>query len=74
MFKAHRHHVASRWLRIALLPLACVLLASPAQAERAEIAARLKAETCEAQIEALEKELFALGRELAALKQGSTDE
>ncbi len=45
-----------------------------AQAERAEIAARLKAETCEAQIEALEKELFALGRELAALKQGSTDE
>lgn len=36
MLKAHRDLVASRLLRIALLPLACVVLALPAQAERAD--------------------------------------
>ncbi|MBJ2151790.1 hypothetical protein [Paracoccus sp. IB05] len=38
-----------------------------AEAERAEIAARLTAETCELQVAALEKELTALGRELSDL-------
>jgi len=38
------------------------------EAERVEIAARLTAEACEARVQDLEKQLFALGRELAALK------
>jgi lipopolysaccharide export system protein LptA len=36
MFKAHRDPFASRWLGIALVPLACVLLVSAAQAEKAD--------------------------------------
>lgn len=39
-----------------------------AQAERAEIVARLAAETCELKIQELEKQLNALGHELAAQK------
>ena len=39
-----------------------------AQAERAEIAAKLTAETCELKIRDLEGHLSALGRELASLK------
>ena len=39
-----------------------------AQAERAEIAARLTAETCELQVQDLERQLSALGQEMAALK------
>ncbi len=36
MLKALRDPSASRWLRIVLLPLACALLALPAQAEKAD--------------------------------------
>lgn len=39
-----------------------------AQAERTEIAAKLTAETCEAQIGVLEEQLSALGREMTDLK------
>lgn len=39
-----------------------------AGAERAEIAAKLTAEACETQIQALEQRLSALGQDLATLK------
>ncbi|VDC32270.1 hypothetical protein [Pseudogemmobacter humi] len=44
------------------------------EAERAEIAARLVAETCEEKMQDMEKQLSALGQELKALKRGSSDE
>lgn len=41
-----------------------------AEAERAECAARQTAETCEWQVNELERQLSALGRELQSLTQG----
>lgn len=41
-----------------------------AEAEQAEIAARLAAQTCETQVSNLEQQLSALGRELESLTKG----